>query len=331
MARRHRANLLNRLPDIVMIAVLIVVLYLLNKLLPVWKRPFRLDDPDISYDFVPKDIVPWFDVAIFAILVPVGVVVLWCVAWMLLLATSRRRPAGSWLASLVDRRESKGPHWHLYTFIIAMALNVVVVLILTEVIKSQYGRLRPDFLQRCKPDLSKITPPANNYTSVRYFYDDSICKGDKADIQEGRLSFPSGHASVSFSALTLFSLWLYAILKPLPLFAIKSYNVELSTGQALRMGLAIGPVLAAAYIAISRTQQNVHNPTDVIAGAILGVAVAIWFYYIYFYTELSQAKKDMRREKKWDRLQQVIDSMDSKQNLLCPHHPEPGSSSDPRF
>ena len=49
------------------------------------------------------------------------------------------------------------------------------------------GGLRPDFVARCQPDLS-----ANNSNEI-------LCRGKPSLVDEGRRSFPSGHASSNFS------------------------------------------------------------------------------------------------------------------------------------
>jgi membrane-associated phospholipid phosphatase len=33
---------------------------------------------------------------------------------------------------------------------------------------------------------------------------------------------------------------------------------------------------------MSRTQQKIHNPTDVLAGALIGTVIAIFFFYQSF-------------------------------------------------
>jgi membrane-associated phospholipid phosphatase len=64
-----------------------------------------------------------------------------------------------------------------------------------------------------------------------------------------RLSFPSAHATTSFAAARAFS----SVAPPLPLYA------------------------AAVSLAASRPYLGVHYPSDVVAGAALGLAVAeIW-------------------------------------------------------
>ncbi|XP_034296774.1 phospholipid phosphatase 1 isoform X5 [Pantherophis guttatus] len=61
---------------------------------------------------------------------------------------------------------------------------------LTDIAKYSIGRLRPHFLDICKPDWRHINC-SNGYI------ENFKCLGDKVKVNEGRLSFYSGHSSFS--------------------------------------------------------------------------------------------------------------------------------------
>ncbi|KAJ3371221.1 Phospholipid phosphatase 3 [Kappamyces sp. JEL0680] len=126
-----------------------------------------------------------------------------------------------------------------------------VMLLVTEFFKVTVGRLRPDFLDRCQPD------PATQ-----------LCTGNPKVVQEGRKSFLSGHTSTAFYIAIYMIIWMHRrwrkYAKPItkPLVAAWVFLF-----------------LLAAYVGVSRIQQFVHHPTDVIAGALLGTVVGVMFAY----------------------------------------------------
>ena len=74
----------------------------------------------------------------------------------------------------------------------------VVTGILTEVTKNLVGRYRPDWLSRCNPD---IVNPVSIDGFGEPASDNPACDTDLSDskMNDGRKSFPSGHASTAFS------------------------------------------------------------------------------------------------------------------------------------
>ncbi|XP_028318963.1 phospholipid phosphatase 1 isoform X1 [Gouania willdenowi] len=62
---------------------------------------------------------------------------------------------------------------------------------LTDIAKYSIGRLRPHFLDVCKPNWSLINCTVGSYVET------FTCSGDAKMVNEGRLSFYSGHSSFS--------------------------------------------------------------------------------------------------------------------------------------
>lgn len=85
-------------------------------------------------------------------------------------------------------------------------------------------------------------------------------------------SFPSGHSSTAFTGLTFLSIWL----------AGKVHLFHPGRGHAALNWLIFVPMIGAVLIAVSRTMDYRHHATDVIAGAILGVVIAVTSYCIYY-------------------------------------------------
>jgi len=106
------------------------------------------------------------------------------------------------------------------------------------------------------------------------YYNNIISNGTNADASE---SFPSGHASFSFAAMTTLTLYLCGKLK------VFNSNVGHSGTMFWKSTFAFSPLLVSLFIAVSRTMDYHHNFDDVCAGAIIGSVIAYIHYSIYFY------------------------------------------------
>ena len=115
---------------------------------------------------------------------------------------------------------------------------------------------------------------------------------------DGRRSWPSGHSSLCFSGLGFLGMWLYGLVLDGSYIINDQLTVnrkwgylQSRPGRAWRFILPFAPWLWAAYVAISRTQQYIHHPTDVLSGAclllimigaIIGFVIAAVIYFGYF-------------------------------------------------
>ncbi|XP_051553839.1 phospholipid phosphatase 3-like isoform X2 [Myxocyprinus asiaticus] len=120
----------------------------------------------------------------------------------------------------------------------------------TDIAKVSVGRLRPHFLDVCRPDLASVNCSMGYITEYR-------CTGDDGKVQEARKSFFSGHAS--FSMYTMLYLasrmsWRGArVLRPLVQFTL---------------------LMMTFYTGLSRVSDHKHHPTDILAGFAQGALVA---------------------------------------------------------
>ncbi|XP_063075448.1 phospholipid phosphatase 3-like isoform X2 [Engraulis encrasicolus] len=130
----------------------------------------------------------------------------------------------------------------------------------TDIAKVSVGRLRPHFLDVCKPDFSTINCSLGYITEYN-------CQGDYSKVQEARKSFFSGHASFSMYTMLYLAFYLQSrftwhgarLLRPLVQFTL---------------------LMMAFYTGLSRVSDHKHHPTDVLAGFFQGALVA---YCIVFY------------------------------------------------
>uniref|UniRef100_A0A1A8BBG5 Phospholipid phosphatase 3 n=1 Tax=Nothobranchius kadleci TaxID=1051664 RepID=A0A1A8BBG5_NOTKA len=124
----------------------------------------------------------------------------------------------------------------------------------TDIAKVSVGRMRPHFLDVCKPDFSTIN------CSLGYITDYQ-CQGPEGKVQEARKSFFSGHASFSMYTMLYLVFYLQSrftwhgarLLRPLTQFTL---------------------IMMSFYTGLSRVSDHKHHPTDVLAGFIQGALVA---------------------------------------------------------
>ena len=141
-----------------------------------------------------------------------------------------------------------------------------LVAIATNAIKSYVGYLRPVFYDLCQPN-------------------DDYQECTSEDSSEGRVSFPSGHASLSFSGMMILTCYLLArfgvyscstVLKQSPDGTVlMEYRKPDRIKKAFSI-LSLAPLAVACFVAASRVKDNMHFPADVVGGALLGSVIA-WF------------------------------------------------------
>jgi diacylglycerol diphosphate phosphatase/phosphatidate phosphatase len=173
--------------------------------------------------------------------------------WWVLVATVLVVPPIICIFSYSYISKGKRLLWYsLLCYCVGFFANMAI----TQFFKVSIGRMRPDFLDRCRPV-------------------DNVCTGDAKVVTEGRHSFFSGHTSVSFyAAAYLIFLHLFWILGKKQRITSIHYSVYAML------------ILLASYVGVSRVQQFVHHPSDVVIGAICGSIVA-WLSCKNFYGVLS--------------------------------------------
>lgn len=145
----------------------------------------------------------------------------------------------------------------------------------TSLAKPAVGRLRPDFGDRARRYICS-SDPAEQYECDGYRDQPLAEEPEENDhlLLDGRRSFFSGHASHSFSVFSYTSL------------VIGGHYVwgQDATAQSRAAGIIAQTALmtAAGYISASRVMDGRHHPTDVLTGAMVGLAFANFSYWRRF-------------------------------------------------
>eukprot|EP00794_Sanderia_malayensis_P007962 gene7962-8820_t len=148
--------------------------------------------------------------------------------------------------------------WFIYVDIYGAGLTAFT----TDVGKYCLGRLRPHFMDVCKPAWGTFN--CTDETGANLFVTSDVCTAAASKMtKEMRLSFPSGHSS--FAAYTMMYLVLY----------IEAQAKFPKESKFLKLLLQAILTLLALFTGFSRVSDYKHHWSDVLAGFILGGAIAV--------------------------------------------------------
>ncbi|XP_012676610.1 phospholipid phosphatase 1 isoform X1 [Clupea harengus] len=146
---------------------------------------------------------------------------------------------------------------------------------LTDIAKYSIGRLRPHFLDVCKPDWKSINCTGNAYI------EDFTCLGDKRMVNEGRLSFYSGHSSFSMYCMLFLALYIQA-------------RLQAEWARLLRPTIQFFLIAASVYTGLSRVSDYKHHWSDVLTGLLQGALMATLVVFVvsdFFKNRVEPAKE----------------------------------------
>ncbi|XP_026153325.1 phospholipid phosphatase 1 isoform X2 [Mastacembelus armatus] len=146
---------------------------------------------------------------------------------------------------------------------------------LTDIAKYSIGRLRPHFLDVCKPDWKLV-----NCSSGAYIVD-FTCTGDPTIANEGRLSFYSGHSSFSMYCMLFLALYLQA-------------RLQADWARLLRPTIQFFLIAASVYTGLSRVSDYKHHWSDVLTGLLQGALMAI--LVVFFVSDFFKPNAVSRKE-----------------------------------
>ena len=184
---------------------------------------------------------------------------------------------GTLALSAVGYESLRYQDWHaVHNLVLGGAEAVVLTYALTEVVKTGVGRLRPDFRDRatryyCNPELGLRDSVSGLDCTVA---DRDGIYIDEKDLRDGHRSFPSGHSSSAFALATFFALYLGGE----TVWGEHATTWSVPVGATLMTGL-FG---LAATVAATRLSDGRHNLDDIAAGAAIGSASSVLFYFLHF-------------------------------------------------
>ncbi|POM72641.1 Phosphatidic acid phosphatase [Phytophthora palmivora] len=149
-------------------------------------------------------------------------------------------------------------------FLLSLFQSIALATFLTQFTKNMTGRFRPCFYDMCGWNHDIIWDGVTN-----------LCTSTSGE-KEGRKSFPSGHASFSWSTMLVLTLYLLGRSR---LNCTNRCNSMLRSGKkSVMMFLCCVPLLLAAWICITRSIDNWHHYSDILAGSVVGAASAIFAF-----------------------------------------------------
>uniref|UniRef100_A0A096LSJ2 Phospholipid phosphatase 3 n=1 Tax=Poecilia formosa TaxID=48698 RepID=A0A096LSJ2_POEFO len=171
------------------------------------------------------------------------------------------------------------------------AFGCAISLSFTNIAKVSIGRLRPSFIDVCKPDFSTINCSMGYITEYK-------CQGPESQVLEARKSFFSGHAS--FSMYTM----LYLV------FYLQS-RLTWKGARLLRPLIQFTLIMMSFYTGLTRVSDHKHHPSDVLAGFFQGALVAVCV--VFFVSDLFRPKR------RWCSVTQMPNKMDSLESAEKKH------------
>jgi len=284
--RNHRRALYAFDWTIILISALIGGM--LYGFVPVRQHLFRLDDPDISYPYHP-DIITFPVLMLLCFAIPLIAIIL--------------------LAVFVVKSKHDFHHAAM-----GLCQTIAILLITTAVVKIFLGGLRPHFLARCAPDMSRISEATTHgYNGI--FVDTSICTSPQWEINDAQSAFPSGHSALASGGLNFLSLYLNG-----------KFKVFQHQGHLLVYMLISACSFGSVLVGFTRVVDFHHTFYNVMMGWVMGFLVALSMYrlnYVSLFGALNHVPvADTWREQ--DR-QLVLEEYRRKGKMLeteMIHHPD---------
>lgn len=236
------------LPDVVGVIVVLLVQLYYSQFRDPFKSGFFCDDESLRYPLLPQTVPS-------QVLNVIGISS--CVIIIFVVEVIRRNDNTTPYS--IGSYKILQWQFYIYQMLMGYGFGALTNHLLTTVGKKTIGRLRPHFWYTCRPNISDS---CDGFAQYAYITDYACRNEHKEAVNDIRVSFPSGHSSFSFYCAVFIVMYLEARWKANNLIYIKS------TIQFIAL-------LGAWFTALSRVTDNKHHWSDVLAGMILGIVVAL--------------------------------------------------------
>ncbi|XP_077978552.1 phospholipid phosphatase 3-like [Glandiceps talaboti] len=237
------------------VALVVIPYYYGLDYLPSQDRGFRCNDVDIRYPLRDETIPELYLIIAAAgliIILMFGEILFYCIRLRKDYPERQQcRPCRCTVNPLIA---------NMYKIAGLYLFGVSITFVFTILIKRLVGALRPNFWELCKPDESKF----NCSQPGLIFGVPCTANEDMAD--KARESFPSFHAAIAFYALTFLAMYIQG-------------RLLWRGARLVKPLLQIVCLLGATAIALLRVYDFYNFLSDVIGGAVLGVAIAVGMAY----------------------------------------------------
>ena len=164
----------------------------------------------------------------------------------------------------------------IFKLIFSLSWCMAATMMITSVIKSTVGSLRPHFMEVCNPDVD-CSKYSNDVYLLNYTCQANKNYESQEIIIEARRSFPSGHSSVSAAVMGFNILYIQLRYKDLNFRELFYRNLGFNMCTVyLRLFLQILCIGVACFIAMSRVMDYYHHMIDVTSGFLLGSIIGFW-------------------------------------------------------
>lgn len=164
-------------------------------------------------------------------------------------------------------------------------LGVAVNIFMFNIFKLTLGSLRPNFIDVCHPIIDAVSWNNCHEQSGNYYFfgGNYTCINEDEDapkIVDAKLSFYSGHSSLSFFFAIFIILYTHMRISSRWYFAFPLFIIFYTTN-----------IVIAGIVAVSRITDHKHHEIDVIVGSLLGILIGIFTVYLHKDTFLSVVEK----------------------------------------